>query len=201
MEVITVDNTIRICSIDGCENVHRARGFCSAHYNRFWRHGDPLGGGPTPNRILGTVQDRFKHYARWHESGCLVWTGTIMHKGYGTIWDGNKNIRAHRYAWEEVNGPIPSGKVIDHVCHNRACVNVEHLRLCTVTENNQYLSGARAGSKSGVRNVYPSGKGWHVKMIKDGKNYSFGTYSSIEHAAEIAEQARAELFGEFAGRG
>lgn len=34
-----------ICSIEGCERASRARGWCNAHWKRWQRHGDPLGGG------------------------------------------------------------------------------------------------------------------------------------------------------------
>lgn len=42
----------RSCSIDGCEKPVLARGWCSAHWTRWKRHGDPLGGG-TPRQPLG----------------------------------------------------------------------------------------------------------------------------------------------------
>lgn len=32
------------CSIDNCSKPFLAKGFCRAHYKRFSRHGDPLGG-------------------------------------------------------------------------------------------------------------------------------------------------------------
>ena len=31
-----------ICSVDGCDRSHKAKGFCSMHYNRYRRNGDPL---------------------------------------------------------------------------------------------------------------------------------------------------------------
>lgn len=126
-----------------------------------------------------------------------------MHKGYGMFYHANKKYRAHRFIWEYHNGEIPFGKVIDHLCHNRACVNIDHLRVTTVTENNQYLSGAQAGSKSGIRNVNwqtSTGK-WIVQIVCQGESYYFGRFENIEEAAVVAERARAELFGEFAGRG
>jgi len=35
----------RVCSISGCSHPHYGKGFCSAHYDRWRRHGDPLKGG------------------------------------------------------------------------------------------------------------------------------------------------------------
>lgn len=36
----------RICSVEGCESPVRvkSRGWCSKHYQRWWKHGDPLAG-------------------------------------------------------------------------------------------------------------------------------------------------------------
>ena len=61
-------------------------------------------------------------------------TSTIVN-GYRKLWVGNKNVRAHRWAWELVNGKIPTDKVIDHICRNRSCVALDHLRLVTQQEN------------------------------------------------------------------
>lgn len=33
-----------ICSVEGCPDPADARGWCKSHYNRWKRHGDPLGG-------------------------------------------------------------------------------------------------------------------------------------------------------------
>lgn len=38
--------TDRTCSIDGCDKPHFAGGWCSGHWQRNRRYGDPLGGGP-----------------------------------------------------------------------------------------------------------------------------------------------------------
>jgi hypothetical protein len=42
---------------------------------------------------------------------------------------------AHRYAYEEVHGPIPAGVHLHHTCGVPNCVNVEHLEPVTPTEH------------------------------------------------------------------
>lgn len=44
------------CSVEGCDRPSRAKGMCSAHYQRDWIHGDPAVGGPLePRRDRSTA--------------------------------------------------------------------------------------------------------------------------------------------------
>lgn len=168
------------------------------HYSRWKRHGDPLKTLPrqTPEEVLSSRVER--------QGDCLIWTGYKDKDGYGRLRVGSKILGAHRYAWELENGPIPEGRQIDHTCWEKSCVNVDHLRAITHSENQRYRSGATEHNKaSGVRNVYRvrRGKGWQVEIRKDGKSYYFGSFPTVKEAEQVASQARKELFGEFAGKG
>lgn len=44
-------------------------------------------------------------------------------------------VMYHRYVWEDANGAIPLGYEIDHICHNRACCNLKHLRCIKGTQH------------------------------------------------------------------
>lgn len=189
-------NATKLCSIDGCGKPIKARGWCETHYARWKRHGDPL----TTQRFM-TPEESFSAKTSW-QNDCLIWLGGNNKKGYGHMRVNGIMMRVHRYAWQRAHGEIPDDKVVDHICHNPSCVNVEHLRLATYSENSSNRSGPDdVSSKSGLRNVYKSGAGWMVRIGKNGERYYFGTYINLERAKQVAREARHQLFGEYAGRG
>jgi hypothetical protein len=84
----------------------------------------------------GTVEERLRRQSELNaETGCIEWTGRVGHKGYAQIRVGDRRPVAHRVAWELERGPIPEGMVIDHLCRNRRCINVDHLEVVTPQEN------------------------------------------------------------------
>ena len=82
---------------------------------------------------------------------CVIWHKSKNDRGYGQEFFRGKNTKAHRAEWIRANGEIPEGFVLDHTCHNeaaqrgecaggwtcehRACVNLDHLRLVSPSEN------------------------------------------------------------------
>jgi len=67
--------------------------------------------------------------------GCWEWKGYKRPDGYGSIWNGETNVLAHRYSWELARGPVPDGLGLDHICRNRACVKPTHLEPVTQSTN------------------------------------------------------------------
>lgn len=85
---------------------------------------------------MKTTEDRF--WEKVEKAGpdeCWGWTAATYHNGYGSFWNGQRTMRAHRFAYERLVGPIPEGLQIDHLCRNPACVNPGHLEPVTRREN------------------------------------------------------------------
>lgn len=80
--------------------------------------------------------------------GCHISTYSVASHGYAQIgWQEAEDHRTvmtlcHRAAWVYFHGTqIPDGMTIDHLCHNRQCVNPDHLRLLSNFENARRTSG------------------------------------------------------------
>jgi hypothetical protein len=77
------------------------------------------------------MSERFwKKVDRRGDHECWEWLG-LKNRGYGLY----SRYRAHRYAYEQLVGPIPDGLTLDHLCRNPGCVNPAHLEPCTAVEN------------------------------------------------------------------
>ncbi|GGY65551.1 HNH endonuclease signature motif containing protein [Streptomyces xanthochromogenes] len=94
--------------------------------------------------------DRFLAKVRDSESGCWEWTGHIKPNGYGQVTVGGRKFNAHRFAYEAMVGPIPSGLVIDHLCRNRRCLRPEHLD--PVSQRTNVLRGEGPAADNARRN-------------------------------------------------
>lgn len=77
------------------------------------------------------MQEFLERVAFDSETGCWLWCGSMGDSGYGRF----RGTMAHRFSFEQFNGPIPDGQEPDHLCRVRRCVNPEHLEAVTHREN------------------------------------------------------------------
>ena len=97
---------------------------------------------------MKTTEQRFWDNIGPHSdpNACWLWVGRTVKNGnilrYGALGVSevkDKYVRAHRYAYELLVGPIPEGITIDHVksrgCTSTLCVNPAHLEPVTMRVN------------------------------------------------------------------
>lgn len=175
------------CSIDGCGRAAYSRkgspdGWCRSHHMSWLKYADPLVG------FQRAFEERVDSKAG--PSGCWLWTGGALPNGYGQF----HNQYPHRISYEFYVGPIPETLQLDHICHNRLCVNPAHLRPVTGKQNRENRQGAQSNSKTGVRGVMREGNRFLARVRHNGQDFRAGTYTTVGEAAEAARLKRLELF-------
>lgn len=114
-------------------------------------------------------------------SGCMEWKGAMYIQGYGVFTKNSKKIKAHRAAFYFRNGRVPIG-VVRHLCHNKRCVNPEHLAEGPQADN--VMDTVRAGNQH-----HPSGElNGRAKLTKELaseiRGLDLSQYGSVTRAAK-----------------
>ena len=181
-----------ICTEPDCAKRVQARSLCHTHYMRKRRAGEFAGG--RTHDVGMSIEQRLARNQERTSGGCIVWTKRKTAAGYGQIRHEGRSRAVHRLAWEIERGIPPSGMMVNHVCGNRACFNLDHLELQCHVGNSAYLTHPPR-SKSGYRNVYqqPSGR-YRCSVHHMGQTYG-SMWDTAEEAHAQAKALRVELFG------
>lgn len=129
-----------------CDRPVKAKGMCSTHYQRQYRHGgleNRQGQRETEDPAL-----RWLSKILIQPNGCWQWTGGRSKHGYGKIKVNGRTVLAHRFGWFLRYGELKPEEEVDHVCHtldsscqggvecqHRRCVNPDHLEQVSTQEN------------------------------------------------------------------
>lgn len=85
---------------------------------------------------MGRSFARFAQKVVVLESGCWRWTGKVNRGGYGCFSIGHaRHATAHRWLYQQIQGPLSPAVDLDHLCRNRWCVNPAHCEPVTRREN------------------------------------------------------------------
>lgn len=78
------------------------------------------------------------------KTGCWNWTSHVDWNGYARLWSnraGRKEL-AHRIIYHEEVEEIPLGWHVHHLCHNKICVNPDHLESISPSSHSSLHSGS-----------------------------------------------------------
>lgn len=94
------------------------------------------------------------------ETGCWIWTGSLIGKGYAQMPSGRRLLgitHAHRYSYMKFVGEVPEGMQVCHRCDIACCVNPNHLFLGTNQDNvddmmrkGRHGKGGASGERNGI---------------------------------------------------
>lgn len=118
--------------------------------------------------------------------------GTLGNRGYWQIRLLGQRLVQHRIVWELHFGPIPEGKVIDHIDRDRFNNRIENLRCVSQSEN---MTNQPQRNSSGYKGVYQnqsSGK-YQVRSLKDHKYLK--TVETITEQLELQDKDLQDRFG------
>lgn len=179
-----------VCRFIPCGLPVRCKGLCNAHYHQHYRGVELFEITPRGMSAL----DRWWRQVRITPY-CWIWIGTTSTHGYGVFGVNGKQRRAHRFGYENLKGSIPDGRYVDHMCHNKSCVNPDHLRLVTPAENNENLK-VRSNNSTGFRGVcYDSSVGvYRVRVTKNYVTHSDGPFATLEEAVAGVTELRNRLY-------
>lgn len=166
------------CAVDGCARPVLSRGWCSLHYQRWQRHGDPLAG--RSRRPLGMSE---REAFAWFMPGdpppadeCWDWTGGLAAGRYGTMSFGANSVLAHVVSHRIYNthDPITDEKpYVLHSCDRPICCQPAHLHADT--QANNVLEAVE-------RNRHTHGEGHHRARLKE-PDVLFIRQSSLSNVA------------------
>lgn len=179
-----------MCEVDGCDSKVIAKGLCSKHYQRMKRTGDTSDPAAFKSEKISFLEGLPRD-----KDECIIWPFSPASSGrYGALLIGKVQSTAHRMSLRIHKGEPPTDKHVaahDPVrCTSSLCVNPNHLRWATSSENSndQKIAGTIARgvkvsstnmSEGDVIDVYKSSLG--RKTLADMYGVSTSTIDRIKN--------------------
>lgn len=193
---------IKLCSIDNCKGIVKARGWCNKHWYRWYKHGDPL--------TTKTLKEYERHGHQYKKKTKVY-----------TAWDSiiqrctNKNdIEYQHYGGRGIHiceewrhsfmafynylGEPPNGKyTIDRIDNDKG-YQPGNVRWATQTTQN-FNQRIRSDNTSGYRGVSWSKvmHRWAVEITVNGRRHKLGYYNTPQEANRVYIEAKRKLLEDY----
>lgn len=87
------------------------------------------------NKLIPGTKEHFYTKFIPDENGCWIWQKEFNSTGYGRYVIKLKKFLAHRFSYELHKSSIPNKMCVLHICDNPKCVNPDHMKLGTQSDN------------------------------------------------------------------
>lgn len=193
---------MKICKVEGCNNKHKAKGYCAKHYMQQRQYGEIKRTKYDKNEII-----LYKNYAE------IVLYNNNCNEIGRVIIDLEDVEKIKNYKWSLKNGyafntevgllhrflnEYPNDMVIDHINLNKLDNRRSNLRICTYSQNNMNTK-IKSSNTSGTKGVWWNAKRekWIAEIMIDNKKYYLGEFINKEEAIKTRKEAEIKYFGEF----
>ena len=184
------------CSVEGCNNKHKAKGYCVKHYRQMQRRGQIIDITKDKNEII-----EYEDYAEvilYNQKKEEVARAMIdledvdKIKSYrwgfaqGYAYNGKCKLYLHRLVMD-----CPDDMVVDHINHNTLDNRKCNLRVCTQKQNSMNMSKQKINCSSQYKNIYWNKQisRWVVQITVNGKKKHIGSYTNEIEASIEADRA------------
>lgn len=175
----------RKCSVEGCNNIHLAKTFCTKHYTRYRRYGDVY-----KNKNDGSGHSNHPLYHTWHRM--IMRCENIKcsdYKNYGyrgiKVCPRWRGVPMGFWNFVEDMGERPEGMTLDRENVNGP-YSPDNCRWATKREQ---ASNRRQKNKTGFTGVSKSWNKYQASIHVDGSTIYLGLFNTLEEASQAYRQA------------
>ena len=193
---------MRLCSVDGCNEKHEAKGYCKRHYQQWKKHGRIVRIESRKGQNSFIEYDDYIEIILRDESENEIARTKIDKDDFERVinkcvWRYNKGyVRNAKcgYLHRFILGCNDENKQIDHINRDKLDNRKSNLRVCTCSDN---MCNRTLKNKSGVKNVYLTRNNtYQVRISKDGKTVC-KNFETLDEAKQWRDCKLKELHGEY----
>lgn len=192
---------MRICSVEGCEKKHYAKGYCRAHHQQVWLHGHVKNNYVRKNAndviLYGNYAELILRNANGEETGRALidsddlelvtqYTWCLHTNGYARCTRKGKTLYLHRI----VLGLDDTDNEVDHVNRNKLDDRKANLRECAHWVNASNRGLVTGGVCDTKRNLT---KPFKADVIRNGTKYNLGYFATKEEALTTRLKAQEQI--------
>ena len=178
----------KLCSIEGCEEKHYGKGYCSKHYRRFKKYGDAL-------FIKNNGISKTRAYKSWVEMKrrCND-PKRPQYKHYGArgIIICDRWLESFRNFYEDM-GERPEGMTLDRIDNSKGYYK-ENCRWSTCKTQSENR-GLFSKNKTGCSGVCICRGKFRAYIRSKGKNYFLKRHNTFEEAVRARLKGELEHWG------